>query len=132
MACKVPPKGWACSRERGHDGPCAASPTTYDAAIEFGSIPEAVLNWSPVEHVLRAEGNEELRKAWEENEREVARLVQAFQRGMVGDLEDVIHSAGELQRYGATMARRWELKSAIDSLMARACTPVFMKTKREP
>lgn len=24
MACKLPPPGWRCSREEGHDGPCAA------------------------------------------------------------------------------------------------------------
>ena len=24
--CDVPPNGWKCSRERGHDGPCAAIP----------------------------------------------------------------------------------------------------------
>ena len=26
--CEVPPEGWACSRDRGHKGPCAA--TQYD------------------------------------------------------------------------------------------------------
>lgn len=25
--CDIPPKGWACTREYGHDGPCAAIPT---------------------------------------------------------------------------------------------------------
>lgn len=25
--CKLPPKGWACSRDEGHEGPCAASET---------------------------------------------------------------------------------------------------------
>lgn len=24
--CDVPPPGWRCTRERGHDGPCAAWP----------------------------------------------------------------------------------------------------------
>lgn len=24
--CKVPPEGWYCTREPGHDGPCAAYP----------------------------------------------------------------------------------------------------------
>jgi hypothetical protein len=24
--CTVPPPGWTCSREPGHDGPCAARP----------------------------------------------------------------------------------------------------------
>lgn len=25
--CDVPPAGWRCTREPGHDGPCAAVPT---------------------------------------------------------------------------------------------------------
>lgn len=25
-ACTIPPKGWWCSREAGHEGPCAARP----------------------------------------------------------------------------------------------------------
>lgn len=25
--CEVPPAGWRCTREAGHDGPCAALPT---------------------------------------------------------------------------------------------------------
>ncbi len=25
--CEVPPQGWWCSREPGHDGPCAARPS---------------------------------------------------------------------------------------------------------
>lgn len=31
--CKVPPPGWSCSRGAGHDGPCAASPTTEAESI---------------------------------------------------------------------------------------------------
>lgn len=30
--CVVPPPGWWCSREAGHDGPCAARPTTAPTA----------------------------------------------------------------------------------------------------
>jgi hypothetical protein len=26
LGCRRPPEGWYCSRERGHDGPCAARP----------------------------------------------------------------------------------------------------------
>lgn len=26
--CQIPPEGWVCSREEGHEGPCAASPDT--------------------------------------------------------------------------------------------------------
>ena len=29
--CDKPPAGWWCSRERGHNGPCAARPTTGDS-----------------------------------------------------------------------------------------------------
>lgn len=28
LGCTVPPEGWWCSREPGHDGPCAARPET--------------------------------------------------------------------------------------------------------
>lgn len=31
--CEMPPKGWLCTREKGHDGPCAAYPVggiTYE------------------------------------------------------------------------------------------------------
>lgn len=27
MDCKRPPSGWYCTREEGHEGPCAALPT---------------------------------------------------------------------------------------------------------
>jgi len=27
-ACRVPPPGWVCTRDAGHDGPCAAHPIT--------------------------------------------------------------------------------------------------------
>lgn len=30
--CTIPPKGWRCTRTRGHDGPCAAVPTPTDTA----------------------------------------------------------------------------------------------------
>jgi hypothetical protein len=26
MRCNLPPKGWRCNAEAGHDGPCAAWP----------------------------------------------------------------------------------------------------------
>lgn len=26
--CCIPPKGWRCIREKGHEGPCAATPTS--------------------------------------------------------------------------------------------------------
>lgn len=27
MTCQIPPEGWDCTRDAGHDGPCAAVPT---------------------------------------------------------------------------------------------------------
>lgn len=36
--CEVPPTGWFCTRENGHDGPCAAWPIT-----EVLSMNEAIL-----------------------------------------------------------------------------------------
>jgi len=33
--CKIPPVGWVCTREEGHDGPCAASPV---GPIEFPGV----------------------------------------------------------------------------------------------
>jgi len=35
-ACKLPPAGWRCSREPGHEGPCAARP---GSASEPSSAP---------------------------------------------------------------------------------------------
>jgi hypothetical protein len=29
--CKIPPQGWWCSREAGHEGPCAARPVNLEA-----------------------------------------------------------------------------------------------------
>lgn len=33
MRCELPPIGWACTREAGHDGPCAAVPA--DSADDY-------------------------------------------------------------------------------------------------
>ena len=32
--CTLPPEGWACTRDAGHDGPCAAKPRTYAEAFD--------------------------------------------------------------------------------------------------
>lgn len=34
--CLIPPEGWRCSRESGHEGPCAATP------IEFKYVPDDI------------------------------------------------------------------------------------------
>lgn len=31
--CTIPPEGWRCTREAGHDGPCAAVPTAADPMV---------------------------------------------------------------------------------------------------
>lgn len=63
--CTLAPKNWQCTREAGHDGPCAAEATGYDedttiahALIEFSkqfeALPEYLTNTyvkDYVEHV---------------------------------------------------------------------------------
>lgn len=36
--CDRPPAGWQCTRDRGHDGPCAASPVSADAVEGDGDL----------------------------------------------------------------------------------------------
>lgn len=36
MRCLLPPEGWACTREPGHDGPCAAIPVGRKAYTHKG------------------------------------------------------------------------------------------------
>lgn len=33
--CEVPPSGWVCSRAKGHEGPCAASPAPANKPLQF-------------------------------------------------------------------------------------------------
>lgn len=40
-ACDKPPPGWQCSREAGHDGPCAAE----QVAVENDHAPPVALPW---------------------------------------------------------------------------------------
>jgi len=49
--CQKPPAGWRCTRERGHDGPCAAVPivgpkqrvqAVYDAIAAVQSDPSTL------------------------------------------------------------------------------------------
>lgn len=37
--CDRPPLGWACTRRRDHDGPCAARPVWLDRNGERGEVP---------------------------------------------------------------------------------------------
>lgn len=32
--CKLAPKGWKCTREKGHDGPCAAKRSGWGAFLD--------------------------------------------------------------------------------------------------
>lgn len=36
--CDVPPAGWSCSRAKGHDGPCAATPLVIEADDDSASL----------------------------------------------------------------------------------------------
>jgi len=44
--CEMPPVGWTCSRDNGHDGPCAASPDTgstkYERAVLDAMFGQAI------------------------------------------------------------------------------------------
>lgn len=42
--CAIPPDGWECSRERGHDGPCAATPKP-PAGGDAGAVAE-LIQWA--------------------------------------------------------------------------------------
>jgi hypothetical protein len=49
--CQVPPKGWKCSRTPGHDGPCAASPISYEDRKQlqfFDKFPVLFPNGEPI------------------------------------------------------------------------------------
>ena len=52
--CEVPPEGWTCSRQKGHDGPCAASPVGQLVIINgmFFSHSE-ILKWREQEVAYR-------------------------------------------------------------------------------
>lgn len=45
IECEVPPPGWVCTREKNHEGPCAAHPTdetVYQMAWErWGAVAQA-------------------------------------------------------------------------------------------
>lgn len=46
MECWNPPPGWRCSREQGHDGPCAASPIENPPWEGFVSEGHIYPNWT--------------------------------------------------------------------------------------
>ncbi len=35
IPCTIPPKGWHCTRKRGHEGPCAAIPVAEPVAPDL-------------------------------------------------------------------------------------------------
>ena len=55
--CPIPPKGWWCSREAGHEGPCAAQPVNLTAPWNLvfyykGEVGEVDLNLRPGEMLM--------------------------------------------------------------------------------
>ena len=63
--CKVPPEGWWCSREAGHEGPCAARRSQTNPVI-----PRPKQTASPIEEIAKASMKtpptfyEEIAKSW--------------------------------------------------------------------
>lgn len=53
-ACTIPPEGWRCTRERGHEGPCAAVPTQQYG--EGGELGKRLLSEAAVGAARRAVG----------------------------------------------------------------------------
>lgn len=54
--CTLPPPGWRCSREIGHDGPCAATPNTSAAPpLPLPPVAEPVVAGPPSYGFRRAE-----------------------------------------------------------------------------
>lgn len=61
--CMVPPRGWVCTREPGHDGPCAAHPVDSDVAAEQIESLKACLTLANKEYVKVIRKNAGLREA---------------------------------------------------------------------
>lgn len=75
--CELPPKGWECSRTKGHDGPCAATPTGTGEHRESPLV--AVLAALPTFHPAKAEYAElEIRLAEAESDAANLRAIQDF------------------------------------------------------
>lgn len=47
--CNVPPEGWYCTREPGHDGPCAAKPTSGKLEEWFADAPDDEATLTPAQ-----------------------------------------------------------------------------------
>lgn len=58
LHCTVPPEGWKCSREPGHDGPCAASPVCEDGLVADLALQLDYMKASHAEEKLRREALE--------------------------------------------------------------------------
>ena len=50
--CNIPPEGWQCSRERGHEGPCAATATRRKLIRPESNCPSLVVYRENLPHVL--------------------------------------------------------------------------------
>lgn len=53
--CALPPTGWRCTRDAGHEGPCAAVPTFLAGEPEFDAAVDAVMErfHAPAEYAER-------------------------------------------------------------------------------
>ncbi len=88
--CHVPPEGWVCSREAGHEGPCAA----YEIAPEF--IPrqpcvEALHEMSTVAGILRVQSDPRIIE-WGDR---LAKACRAFRDHVAPGINELIDSQWE-------------------------------------
>lgn len=60
MTCPLPPKGWTCSRAKGHDGPCAASPEE----MPYEKYVDKVIDGLPRDWYVTGEFRRMLIDAW--------------------------------------------------------------------
>lgn len=101
--CTTPPPGWWCSRENGHDGPCAARPEVKDrwwhTLMTF--VPrEAYLRATRALHDARAAYHDERARSIE------ADTVMRHQREYIAELEtDRARRAGEMAGVRVALGR---------------------------
>ncbi len=56
MTCKKAPRGWSCSREEGHEGPCAALPVGPVSRETFGLAMKCWVRQFEDGHAMRVPG----------------------------------------------------------------------------
>lgn len=44
LMCTIPPSGWTCNRDPGHEGPCAAMPSSPSEPYRRSSVLSEILS----------------------------------------------------------------------------------------